>query len=86
MGENRGKIVGNRAPGGPQGPPGPWEPFLDNFGTKKKNQNFGPKSEPWILPTVGRNPPGTLLILFQGPGYIDKVEGEPTIFHLTPGG
>mgnify|MGYP001300917296 CR=1 FL=1 len=44
----------------------------------------GPKSQPWILPTVGWNPPGTPLILFPGPGYIDISEGELTIFHLTP--
>ena len=39
---------------------------------------------PLISPTVGQNPPGTPLVLFAGPGYIEVSEGEPTIFHLTP--
>ena len=39
---------------------------------------------PWILPRVGRGTPGTPLILFPGPGYIEISEGELTIFHLTP--
>ena len=43
-----------------------------------------PKSRPWISPTMGRKPPGTPLILFPGPGYIEISKGEPAIFHLTP--
>ena len=39
---------------------------------------------PLILPMVGQNPPGTPLILFAGPGYIEVSKGEPTILHLDP--
>ena len=34
---------------------------------------------------MGRNPPGTPLIPFPEPGYIEVSEGEQTIFHLTGG-
>ena len=80
-----------RAPRGPQRPPGPFRGeyfmiFVIFVGDWRTYRIFGPKSQPWILPTVGRNPLGTPLILFPGPGYIEVANREPTIFHLTPGG
>ena len=62
--------------------PGIWP--TDGFRKSGLVWSIPESDHPLILPTVGQNPPGTPLILFAGPGYIEVSKGEPAILHLDP--